>query len=417
MADESVEQDKGGEIRDFWASAGWLWSVIFGITLFTSLLVTLIDDEHTVTQRLTAVGLTAFLGLWFLGYFYLILRAMRLMDGQLDPRESWLGLIYLFAALPAWFVLTRIDPIYNIVLFGLYPQIFSYVHLRWAIPISLVLSSLVAYLQVEGSDAAFLSLSNPWLWYFIFSSAVGIGLAFFISGIIDQSAKRRDLIEELKETQAALANSKKREGVLAERERLARDIHDTVAQGFISIITHLEASEENWEIDLAQSKHHIQQAQKMARQGVNQARRVVQDLRPDVLENRSLFDGIEQVTADWSQQSGIEAKAVLTGQPLNLSTSQETVLVRVVQEGLANVQKHAEASTVQITLSYMDNLVMLDVQDDGIGFSSESKSPHAQNGGFGLRAMAQRVTQAGGSLELESDPGEGTTVVVRLPVA
>ena len=410
--DREIDSIASDEVGESWVRAGWLWSLIFGSTLVTSFVITLLQNNLSTGTRLLVISLTLFLAICFLLHFYFAVLSSR----QGEKRFSWYSYLYVGLVIPAWFYLTQIDPVYYFVLFGFFPQIFYFLPLRWAVLISLVVSALVAIPQSYGSETPFFRLDNVWLWFFLFTGVAGGGLAFFIEGIIRQSTQRRDLIRQLQETQAALAESKRREGILAERERLARDIHDTVAQGVISIITHLEASDENWTTDREKSHHHLLQAQKMARQGVNQARRVVQNLRPDVLENQSLFEGIEQVASDWSQQSGIEVQAVTTGPPLALSTAQETVLVRVVQEGLANVQKHAEACNVQITLSYMDNLVMLDLQDDGIGFSSESKNPHAQNGGFGLRAMEQRVTQAGGSLELESEPGEGTTLVVQLPV-
>ncbi|MCL4863338.1 MAG: hypothetical protein KJZ93_28290, partial [Caldilineaceae bacterium] len=92
----------------------------------------------------------------------------------------------------------------------------------------------------------------------------------------------------------------------------------------------------------------------------------------------------------------------------------ETTLIRAVQEALANVQKHAQASSVQVTLSYMDDLLMLDVQDNGIGL--DNAPPPSHGGGYGLTAMRQRVSQVGGSLTVESEPGEGATVVIQVPI-
>src|SRR5690606_17639664 len=128
-----------------------------------------------------------------------------------------------------------------------------------------------------------------------------------------QSADRRELIEQLEATRAELAAAERREGILQERARLAREIHDTLAQGFISIITHLEASEQNLADNVPQSRHHLTQAKEMARRGLSQARRVIQDLRPEVLEQSSLPEAITRVVQGWTQQSGIQAQATITG--------------------------------------------------------------------------------------------------------
>ncbi|MBV7334783.1 hypothetical protein KFU94_42400 [Chloroflexi bacterium TSY] len=135
---------------------------------------------------------------------------------------------------------------------------------------------------------------------------------------------------------------------------------------------------------------------------------------PEVLEKSPLPQAIERVVQGWSEQSAIRAETAVTGTHIHLHPEAETTLIRAIQESLANVQKHAQASSVQVTLSYMVDVVMLDVHDNGIGFS-QAPQP-TQGGGYGLIAMRQRVSQVGGLLTLESEPNEGTTVVVQLPI-
>ncbi|MEZ4659184.1 MAG: sensor histidine kinase [Caldilineaceae bacterium] len=239
-------------------------------------------------------------------------------------------------------------------------------------------------------------------------------MALFISNIIAQSVQRRELIEQLESTRAELAAAERREGIFQERERLAREIHDTLAQTLISIVTHLEASEQNLPDIATRSHHHLMQAKATARQGLTQARRVVQDLRPEVLEKSPLPQAVERVVQGWSAQSGIRAETAVTGAHVHLHPEAETTLIRAVQESLVNVQKHAQASSVRVTLSYMGDTLMLDVYDDGIGL--DQAPPPVQGGGYGLIAMRQRVSQVGGTLTIESEPNEGTTVVVQLPL-
>ncbi len=119
----------------------------------------------------------------------------------------------------------------------------------------------------------------------------------------------------------------------------------------------------------------------------------------------------------WSVASGVAATATITGAPRPLPAEVEVTLLRVAQEALANVRKHARASAVTLTLSFMDDAILLDVQDDGVGFVSRALPHPSGAGGFGLTGMRERVARLGGSLSVESAPGEGTTIVVELRAA
>lgn len=398
---------------DFWTKVWWLWSLILYATLLFAVVEVWFDDRYTAAQKGQMGILAVVFALWHAVFIYYI--RSHASDFNLEPdRYQAPALIYLAGAIGLWFGLALRYPDFNLVLAGLPPQVFSYLRLKWAIPTGIVLAGLVTYRQLGQLEAALPSWDNPWLGFFLLSSAAAIILALFIYGIISQSAQRRELIEQLQATREELAAAERREGILQERERLAREIHDTLAQGFISIITHLEASEQNLSENVEQSRRHLTQAKEMARKGVNQARRVVQDLRPEVLEKAPLPQAIEWVVQGWAEQSGIEAYTTITGTHSQLHPEAETTLIRAVQEALANVQKHAQASSAQVTLSYMGDVLMLDVQDDGIGL--DNAPPPSSGGGYGLTAMRQRVTQVGGSLTVESEPGEGTTVVVQLPI-
>jgi signal transduction histidine kinase len=207
-------------------------------------------------------------------------------------------------------------------------------------------------------------------------------------------------------------------GVLAERQRLAREIHDTLAQGFTSIVMHLEAAEQALPANPETALGHIDWARGTARESLAEARRVVWALRPEILEGVSLPEAIERLAARWSEESSVSATTDVTGTPRTLPTHAEATLLRATQEALANVRKHSRARNVAVTLSYMVDMVALDVRDDGVGF--ESAQAHQDSGsaasGFGLAAMRQRVEQQGGKMIVESAPGEGATLVVELPI-
>jgi signal transduction histidine kinase len=140
---------------------------------------------------------------------------------------------------------------------------------------------------------------------------------------------------------------------------------------------------------------------------------VVWALRPRPLAEQSLPQALGELTGRLGEETGLHAETIVTGTARPLSAEVEEALLRIGQEALANVRKHAAASRVTVTLSYLDNVTMLDVHDDGVGF--DQAATVAAAGGLGLHAMAERVTALGGSLAVESAPGEGATVAVEIP--
>ena len=205
---------------------------------------------------------------------------------------------------------------------------------------------------------------------------------------------------------------------------MAREIHDTLAQGLTGIITQLEAAQQTG--NDAERERRIGNAKRLARDSLAEARRSVQALRPQALENSRLPDALAGEVARWSATSGVAAEVETTGDARALHPEVEVTLLRVAQEALANVAKHADASRAGVTLSYMEDVVSLDVRDDGAGFNPSAPSHESRangssaNGspagsGFGLIAMRQRVDRLAGQLEIESEPGAGTAVSASLP--
>jgi signal transduction histidine kinase len=319
---------------------------------------------------------------------------------------------YLLVIVVIWHSLVRINPLFYFMLFGLFGQIHAYLPMAVAIPGSVILSFSMVYLQ-WGESAALRSV-EAWLVAGVISG-VGIVISLWLNAIIEQSYQRRQLIEDLARTQSELATAERKAGVLAERQRLAREIHDTLAQGFTSIVMHLEAAEQALLDDKPTAQHHLNLARRTARDNLGQARRVVQDLRPEALEEGSLPDAIRRVVSRWGEESGVVAQATITGQPDLLHPEIEVTLLRAVQEALANARKHAHAGRVDVTLSYTDDLIILDVQDDGVGFQN-GRNSDPTTGGFGLTGMRERVEQLQGSLLIESASGEGTTLVITIPL-
>lgn len=205
--------------------------------------------------------------------------------------------------------------------------------------------------------------------------------------------------------------------VMEERNRMAREIHDTLAQGFTGIILQLEAAEQALHDNPPETERHLNQASSLARKSLAEARRSVWNLRPKALEQAHLADAVKQEVSKFSEQSSVSASFTLHGNRRELSPDVETGLFRICQESLANIGKHAEATQVEVALAFDTSMVILTVRDNGIGF--EQKSPgkgSKKRQGFGLVSMQERARGLGGTFEIQSKKKEGTLVRVSVPI-
>ena len=394
--------------KDVWLKWDWLWKALFYAAVIISTWLMLLDDDRKAPVGVMLL-LTGILLLWHWGGLKL---SYRKSDDWSD--HIIFRFIVILGVIVLWFVLVNLSPAYYFTLFGLFGLIFRHLPLRYAVIAVLTLTGFIIYEQMAG--AAF-SLTNPTIWVFLFTALGAIILGVWITAIIGQSMRRRELIEQLEATQAELAAAERRAGILEERQRLAREIHDTLAQGFTSIVMHLEAADQALPDDPVTVQKHLDRARGTARASLEQARRVVQALRPHALDQRSLPDAIERTAARWQEETGIPLTTTITGDPVPLHPDIEVTLLRATQEALANIRKHAQATAVQLTLSYIDDVVVLDVQDNGVGTGAVGPGAASPlSGGYGLQAMRERAEQCGGSVTLESEAGEGTTVVVSIPI-
>jgi signal transduction histidine kinase len=294
-----------------------------------------------------------------------------------------------------------------------------------------------------------------WAVIVLINMLVAGSLSWFGWVSAEQNDRRGRLVAELSEANRKLTASldenaglhaqllaqAREAGVLDERQRMAREIHDTLAQGLAGIITQLEAAgraaapAEPGKL-AGQWRHHFDSAIRLARESLSEARRSVQALQPEPLEMARLPDALAEVAERWSARSGVAAQVTTTGNARPMRPEIEVALLRTAQEALANVAKHARASRVGLTLSYMDDEVALDVRDDGVGFDPPpdparrdglaaarelvpARAPAVRgaqpSGGFGLTAMRQRVEGLAGTLEIESEIGTGTAISASMP--
>ncbi|MGW1738188.1 sensor histidine kinase [Nocardia sp. NPDC001965] len=247
-------------------------------------------------------------------------------------------------------------------------------------------------------------------------AAVAMVVVWGYRALYRENQRRSRLIEELTATRADLAEAQHTAGVLAERERLAREIHDTLAQGLSSIQLLLRAAERALPDDPGSASGYVERARRAAVDNLAEARRFVAALAPPALDTGTLADALARLCATAATRDRLTARFHVTGDPVPLPTTHEVALLRIAQSALANTVRHADAGSADITLSYLGDQVALDVTDDGRGFDPDRvPAPDSDGGGFGLAAMRARVHALGGTLTVESGPGRGTALGVQLP--
>ena len=232
---------------------------------------------------------------------------------------------------------------------------------------------------------------------------------------IAPAIENAELYTQTIKAEEALFEQTRESAVLGERNRMAREIHDTLAQGFTGIVLQLEAGEQALGENPAEVADHLDRAKILARESLQEARRSVWNLLPHALEGHSLEEALQEEVNRYAGEGEGKASFVLLGKPTSLSSEVQTALLRICQESLTNVRKHAEATEVSVTLVFGPDSVGLDVKDNGKGFDTSMPHGATMQGGFGLTGMEQRAKSLGGNLAVESQVGKGTLVEVRMP--
>ncbi|GIF66798.1 histidine kinase [Asanoa ishikariensis] len=305
---------------------------------------------------------------------------------------------------------------------------FAFGVLRWPWRVPGVAAVAVAAGIAQASGITFDSGQGV-IWYaaIILINAVPMCAYAWIDWTSDQEREeRRRALTELSEANARLEatltenaalherllTQAREAGVHDERQRMAGEIHDTLAQGLTGIITQLQAAEQA-AAEADRWRRHLSAATDLARESLREARRSVHALRPEPLRDARLAGALAGVAQSWSRRHGIAVEVTTTGTERPMSQEAELALLRTAQEALANVAAHAGARRVGLTLSYLDESVALDVRDDGCGF--DPALPPVSAGGYGLVAMRQRIEGLSGTLQVESEPRSGTAISAAVP--
>lgn len=243
----------------------------------------------------------------------------------------------------------------------------------------------------------------------ILTAAVVLGVSLILQRLRRQESDLREVNEELLSLTATMEDL----ATSRERNRMARELHDTLAHSLSSLLIQLETVEAYWDVDPKIARELLAQAKQTARSGLNDTRRALQALRANPLDDLGLELALKELAETAAERADLALCFQLPRHLPQFSSEAEQCIYRVAQEATSNVVHHANARHLDLWLSQSDGWVTLTVHDDGIGFiPAEVTHP----GHYGVPGMEERASLAGGSLRVTSAPGEGTTIALRLPI-
>ncbi len=330
-----------------------------------------------------------------------------------------IGVLWLLALTGCWIASVVVAPDHVWLAFPLWLLAGQLLTLPWAIAYAVAaLAVVVLHPWSATGDLTTAGVLGPALGA-VFAVVVSRGQVALVSEVIERQELVRSLMRAQQEADSLhteLAESQRTAGALTERARLARDIHDTLAQGFSSIVLLSRAGAASDDPD--QWRQSLNRIEHTAGDNLLEARRVVAALTPSDLSESGLVAALERLLERFAEETGLRAELHLDGEPIGLPTTVEVALLRTAQGALANVRQHARASRADVSLSVLADSVRLDIVDDGIGFdpSAAVRSPSPAHGGYGLPSTRARLSELGGGLEIESAPGQGTAISAYLPL-
>ncbi len=303
----------------------------------------------------------------------------------------------------------------TLLLFIAYSQVWYFAESRrQGVVLTVVLTSVVFGTIAAQSPFDDLAEAAPLITQAGIAIAFSVLLGLWVTQVAEQSEDRAELLARLEEAQADAAASHHAAGVLAERERMAREIHDTLAQGFTSVVMLAQTAA----ADLRRERpddaaHRLELIERTARDNLAEARALVAAAAPVGLAESTLTEALERLAVRFGEETGIRVRVVADDDAVaDLARDREVILLRAAQEALSNVRRHAGATRVDLVLGPAPDgaAIALEVVDDGRGMAPAAVE------GFGLRGMRERVTTGGGALAVTSDVGSGTRVKVTMPV-
>lgn len=367
----TVQPQASDGLEAWHRSLPW-WDLYFAVVAIGTVAVVWPDP--------VAVGLLTIMISWYL------IAGRRSLNSSTDRRGLWyLGVagVLLVAAVIA-------ESGASYILFALSPQ--AHMALRFSrATVATVLINLVPTAVLFARSGTVL----PTLPIAVLAIVLTTIIGFSIDRLIEQSM-------QLAQSRAEVA----RLSQIAERQRIAGDLHDTIAQGLSSLVMLVQAAEASLDRDKRETRRHLEMAARTARENLHEVRAVLDALMP---EHQGLPEALQRLISRFAEETGIPAVIAVTGEPRVLPTALEVVLLRAAQESLHNARRHAKASSVKLRLSFQPDFIGLEVSDDGRGFD-----PAKGTKGYGLKGMRSRVAQVGGELVVDAAT-TGTAIRIAVP--
>lgn len=395
------------------------WDVAF--YLLTAIGAAALLTDTGVRHGRLAVGLGALAALT-LAYVGVGRRAAR--TGRAGLIAGYLGLLVVAVGVVVWS-----SPTGTLVLFIAYSQVWYFAESRTrGVLWSTALSAGVVVATAVREDLGWADVPAAMAQVSI-ALAFAVLLGLWVTQVAEQGELRAQLLDELEAAQAELGRSHHAAGVAAERERLAREIHDTLAQGFTSVVMLAQATTSDVRRGATErAEERLALIERTARDNLAEARALVAAFSPVELQSGGLVEALGRLAERFGRETGVEVDVVLAARLPGLDRDAEVILLRAAQEALSNVRRHAAATHVRLVLGHVDeagrepdrdaegddgsvprvHAVALEVVDDGRGFDPATTS------GLGLQGMRERVTSGGGELDVTSSP-HGTRVRVLVP--
>ncbi|NJP42818.1 sensor histidine kinase [Streptomyces sp. PRB2-1] len=399
-----------GNARDghVWERSFLPWDAYFAVVWLGTVLFALAAESPDLRVRLVAACLFCLPVPWYVWAGRPLLVDPDLAAGGDRAAVRYLaGQILLFLPPAALVGETRLAT------FALVPQCFMLLRVPGAL-------AAVAVVNIT-PVAAWAVVWRPAAHDLYYNSVFGVvSLAFsavvgsWIIRVIEQSSERAALVAELEASRGEVARLSAERGALAERERLSREIHDTLAQGFTSLVMLVQAVEGELDENPDRARRHLQLMARTARENLAEARALVAGTAPAGLDGATLPDAVRRLAARHTEQTGAPATVDVTGSVRALPAAVEVVALRTCQEALANARRHAgHGVPVSLGLAYAPGTLGVTVHDSGRGFDPAA----APGTGYGLPGLRARAAELGGTARVGSARGKGTTVRVTLPLA
>ena len=390
---EAIESSEGAEIMRNGVH------ILTATILVVAILMSVRMDLSLAVLNLLLLSL--FSGLYFVGSYYL-----ERMTGV------W-KLAWLIALTVVWIadILVASAGIYLLfVLFFLYLRVLGMV---WG-SISVIFGTAVSVGIQIPQGLTFGGVMGP-----VVSALVTVAIFYAFTRLHEINTERTALIRELMETREQLAETERAAGVAGERQRIAHEIHDTLAQGLSSIqmLLHAANRDLDGDINVVKARERIGLARQTAADNLQEARAMIAALQPAALSQTSLVGALDRMAQGFAAAADLNIEVEADGEVTQLPMKLEAVLLRIAQGAVGNVAKHAQATRARITVSYSDDAVRVDIVDNGVGFDVKAvESRPAGLGHIGLAAMKRRAEEVSGEVVIESSPGNGTAVSVSVPL-